>query len=118
MQQYRHSVQFLVPFQLSVQILLEHVPRHVKLQLVEELMEQAVPFVSVPELVELSDVLLPFEQTQLSMPGNLVKLPRRDGVGPAFHEKIAKNKKVNIRYDHKKAMMDKYGKPKKRRNKK
>jgi ATP-dependent RNA helicase RhlE len=52
------------------------------------------------------------------MPGNLVKLPRREDVGPAFHEKKAKNKKVNVRYDHKKAMMDKYGKPKKRRNKK
>jgi len=85
---------------------------------VEALMEQALPFVSVPEEVELSDILLPFEQTQLSMPGNLVKLPRREDVGPAFHEKKAKNKKVNVRYDHKKAMMDKYGKPKKRRNKK
>jgi ATP-dependent RNA helicase RhlE len=88
------------------------------LKLVEELMEQALPFVSVPEEVELSEILLPFEQTQLSMPGNLVKLPRREDVGPAFHEKKAKNKKVNVRYDHKKAMMDKYGKPKKRRNKK
>jgi hypothetical protein len=43
MQQYRHSVQFLVPFQLSVQILLEHVSRHVKLQLVEELMALLSP---------------------------------------------------------------------------
>ena len=31
-------------------------------------------------------------------------------------KKKAKNKKVNVRYDHKKAMMDKYGKPKRKRN--
>jgi ATP-dependent RNA helicase RhlE len=37
-------------------------------------------------------------------------------VGASFHEKKAKNKKVNVRYDHKKAMMDKYGKPKRKRN--
>jgi ATP-dependent RNA helicase RhlE len=35
----------------------------------------------------------------------------------SIHEKKAKNKKVNVRYDHKKAMHEKYGKPKKKRQK-
>jgi ATP-dependent RNA helicase RhlE len=46
------------------------------------------------------------------------KTPSKDEAGPAFHEKKAKNKKVNVRYNHKKAMQEKYGKPKKRGNKK
>jgi ATP-dependent RNA helicase RhlE len=42
-------------------------------------------------------------------------LPSRENRGDSFHEKKAKNKKVNVRYDHKKAMQEKYGKPKKKR---
>jgi ATP-dependent RNA helicase RhlE len=51
----------------------------------------------------------------LAIPGKLIKLPKRDNVGASFHEKKAKNKKVNVRYNHKKAMQEKYGKPKKKR---
>jgi ATP-dependent RNA helicase RhlE len=65
--------------------------------------------------VELTDELLEFEKPVVQIPGKLIKLAKRE-VGPAFHEKKAKNKKVNVRYDHKKAMMDKYGKPKRKRN--
>jgi hypothetical protein len=64
----------------------------------------------------ISEVLLEFEKPKLVTSGKIVKLARPDDVGPAFHEKKAKNKKVNVRYDHKKAMMDKYGKPKRRRS--
>jgi ATP-dependent RNA helicase RhlE len=83
---------------------------------IEELMRQQLPFTTVPETVEFSDVLLEFEKPKLVTSGKIVKLARPDDVGPAFHEKKAKNKKVNVRYDHKKAMMDKYGKPKRRRS--
>jgi ATP-dependent RNA helicase RhlE len=83
---------------------------------IEELMQQQLPFLAIPETVELSSELLEFEKPKVVMPGKLVKLKRPDDVGPAFHEKKAKNKKVNVRYDHKKAMMDKYGKPKRRRS--
>lgn len=83
---------------------------------IEELMRQQLPFTTVPEKVEFSDVLLEFEKPKLVTSGKIVKLARPDDVGPAFHEKKAKNKKVNVRYDHKKAMMDKYGKPKRRRS--
>jgi ATP-dependent RNA helicase RhlE len=83
---------------------------------IEELMRQQLPFSPVPETVEFSDVLLEFEKPKVVIPGKLVKLARPDDVGPAFHEKKLKNKKVNVRYDHKKAMMDKYGKPKRKRS--
>ena len=83
---------------------------------IEELMRQQLPFTTVPETVEFSEVLLEFEKPKLVTSGKIVKLARPDDVGPAFHEKKAKNKKVNVRYDHKKAMMDKYGKPKRRRS--
>jgi ATP-dependent RNA helicase RhlE len=83
---------------------------------IEELMRQQLPFNTIPETVEFSDVLLDFEKPKPVTSGKIVKLARPDDVGPAFHEKKAKNKKVNVRYDHKKAMMDKYGKPKRRRS--
>lgn len=83
---------------------------------IEELMRQQLPFTTVPETVKFADILLEFEKPKLVTSGKIVKLARPDDVGPAFHEKKAKNKKVNVRYDHKKAMMDKYGKPKRRRS--
>ena len=86
------------------------------LEAIEELMQQKLPFQVIPKTVELSSELLEFEKPKVVMPGKLVKMARPDDVGPAFHEKKAKNKKVNVRYDHKKAMMDKYGKPKRRRS--
>jgi len=83
---------------------------------IEELMQQKLSFLDIPESVEISSSLLEFEKPKTSIPGKLVKLKKPDDVGPAFHEKKAKNKKVNVRYDHKKAMMDKYGKPKRKRS--
>ncbi|MFZ9473109.1 MAG: ATP-dependent helicase, partial [Sediminibacterium sp.] len=47
-----------------------------------------------------------------------IKRPKIDAGGGAFHEKSAKNKKVNVRKSHKDEMMKKYGKPKKRGGKK
>jgi ATP-dependent RNA helicase RhlE len=85
---------------------------------VEQLMNRKLMLDPLPEMVEVIDELREFEKPQLSMPNVLVKNPKREDVGPAFHEKKAKNKKVNVRYDHKKAMQEKYGKPKKRGNKK
>ena len=78
-------------------------------------MQQELPFTEVPVEVEMTDELLEFEKPLTQIPGKLLKLAKRE-VGASFHEKKAKNKKVNVRYDHKKAMMDKYGKPKRKRN--
>lgn len=73
---------------------------------------------ALPDEIEVSEVILEFEKPEVKMKNVLVKLPKRDDVGPAFHEKKDKNKKVNVRYNHKKAMQEKYGKPKKRGSKK
>ncbi|MBU3660497.1 MAG: DEAD/DEAH box helicase [Flavobacteriales bacterium] len=83
---------------------------------IEALMRQKLPFAAVPETIEFSSVLLEFEKPKPESTGKIVKLARPDDVGPAFHEKKLKNKKVNVRYNHKKAMMDKYGKPKRKRS--
>lgn len=87
-------------------------------QAIETLMQQTIPVTTFPEEVEVSSELAEFEKPKVQMPNVMVKLPAREDVGPAFHEKKAKNKKVNVRYNHKKAMQEKYGKPKKRRSKK
>jgi ATP-dependent RNA helicase RhlE len=46
------------------------------------------------------------------------KVPKKEESGPAFHEKSAKNSKVNKRKNHKEDMQKKYGKPKTRGAKK
>ena len=84
---------------------------------IEEFMNKKVAIQEFPDAAELSELVLEFEKTQVAMKNTLVKTPK-DQAGPAFHEKKAKNKKVNVRYDHKKAMQEKYGKPKKKGNKK
>lgn len=83
---------------------------------IEELMRQKLTFLPIPAEVQLTYELLEFEKPKVAIPGKLLKLPKRENVGASFHEKKAKNKKVNVRYDHKKAMKEKYGKPKRKRS--
>jgi ATP-dependent RNA helicase RhlE len=85
---------------------------------IEEFMNKKVTIQEFPDEVELSELVLDFEKPQVAMKNTLVKSPSKDQTGPAFHEKKDKNKKVNVRYNHKQAMQDKYGKPKKKGNKK
>lgn len=85
---------------------------------IEAFMNKQVEVRDFPDEVELSELVLDFEKPQVAMKNTLVKLPPKEQAGPAFHEKKAKNKKVNVRYNHKKAMQEKYGKPKKRGSKK
>jgi ATP-dependent RNA helicase RhlE len=85
---------------------------------IEEFMDKKVEIQDFPEEAELSSVILEFEKIQVSMKNTLVKSPNKDEAGPAFHDKKDKNKKVNVRYNHKKAMQEKYGKSKKKGNKK
>jgi ATP-dependent RNA helicase RhlE len=82
---------------------------------IEELMQQQLLFTKVTEDIEFTEELLEFEKPKIIIPGKNSKLPSSENRGPSFHEKIAKNKKVNVRYDHKKAMLEKYGKPKRKR---
>jgi ATP-dependent RNA helicase RhlE len=82
---------------------------------IEALTQKEIPLMAIPSDLEWSTELLEFEKPKVEVPGKMLKLPKRDNVGASFHDKKAKNKKVNVRYDHKKAMQEKYGKPKKKR---
>ena len=84
------------------------------LKAIETLMQKELEFASIPEEVDFTEELLEFEKPKLVVPGKPIKLLKRENVGASFHEKKAKNKKVNVRYNHKKAMLEKYGKPKKK----
>jgi len=83
------------------------------IQEIENYMQKTIPIKALADHVEISAELLEFEKPKTEVGGKILALPKRD-VGPAFHEKLAKNKKVNVRYNHKKAMREKYGKPKKK----
>lgn len=85
---------------------------------VEALMNYEIPVLPLPEDLVISDVLTEDEKPKVRMKTHLVKLPKNEAKGPAFHEKKAKNKKVNIKISHKEKMMKKYGKPKSRGAKK
>lgn len=80
--------------------------------------KQKITVNDLPENVNVSDVLIPEEMPKTEHKIIQLKLPKRENVGAAFHEKKDKNKKVNVRKDWKKAKMDKYGKPKTRGQKK
>lgn len=84
---------------------------------IQELMQQDLSYSNVMDEVVFKDELLEFEKPKMVIPGKILKLPQRANSGDAFHEKKDKNKKVNVRYNHKKAMQEKYGKPKKKRKK-
>ena len=77
---------------------------------IQEFMKMDIPMLPFPAKVEISDVLLPMEMPRIEMPNVEIKNPKKEDVGPAFHEKKAKNKKTNVRVDHKDVMMKKYGK--------
>ncbi len=82
---------------------------------IQELMQRQLSFTEVSEAIEFTDEILEFEKPKIIIPGKNIKLSQRENKGDSFHEKKVKNKKVNVRYNHKKAMQDKYGKPKKKR---
>jgi ATP-dependent RNA helicase RhlE len=85
---------------------------------IEALMRQPIPMLNLPENLEISTVLIDDELPKVHMKTIQIKRPKIDAGGGAFHEKSAKNSKVNVRKSHKDAMMKKYGKPKKRGGKK
>ena len=84
---------------------------------IEGLMKFKIPVTPNPEGLEISDVL-----TRDEIPNNETrniqdkfKIPEQ---GVAFHEKLAKNKKVNMHMTRAEKLKLKYGKPKKRKPKK
>ena len=81
------------------------------LSLIETLMKYQVPIIELPQQLVISEVLTEEEIPKVFMKINQVKAPKKDEVGPAFHEKSAKNSKVNFIVKKKDRMMKKYGKP-------
>jgi ATP-dependent RNA helicase RhlE len=85
---------------------------------IEGLMNYEVPVLSLPDHLVISDVLTDDEMPKVRMRETLIVLPKVSESKGAFHEKLEKNKKVNVKVSHKEKMMAKYGKPKKRGAKK
>ena len=81
------------------------------LTLIEDLMQYRVPVLPLPAHLVISDVLTQDEIPKVYMKTIQLKLPKKEDVGPAFHEKSAKNSKVNFVVRKKDRMMKKYGKP-------
>lgn len=89
-----------------------------ELEAIQSLMKYDVPIAPLPDDLEISDVLTRDEMPKIIMKTDLLKPLKREERGASFHEKSAKNKKVNKKVSHKDKMMEKYGKPKTRGAKK
>jgi ATP-dependent RNA helicase RhlE len=84
---------------------------------IEQFMHKTVNLAPFPEEVEISTMLTEEEDPRTETANITFKQP--DIIpGGAFHEKLEKNKKVNKKVSHKFKMMQKYGKPKTRGQKK
>ncbi len=88
------------------------------MEAIEELMKYKVPVTHLPDHLEISDVLTDDEKPKVRMRETLIALPKPEESGGAFHQKLAKNMKVNVKVSHKEKMRLKYGKPKSRGQKK
>jgi ATP-dependent RNA helicase RhlE len=89
-----------------------------KLEHVQALMNYTIPMRDFPEGVEISMEMIEEERPKVRMKNILVKQPKKEEAGPAFHEKKEKNKKVNQHIRRGDAHKLKYGKPKSARGQK
>jgi len=78
---------------------------------IENLMKYAIPIIPLPADLVISEVLTEDEKPKVFMKIIQLKVPKKEEAGPSFHEKSAKNKKVNFIIKKKDRMMKKYGKP-------
>lgn len=85
---------------------------------IEALMNQKIEILAFPEEVIPTEALIPLEIPSDYVPFNNHKVKKFVPSGPAFHEKKAKNMKVNRKIRKAEAMKIKYGKPIKKRQKK
>lgn len=81
---------------------------------IEELMNTKIPRLALPENLKLSEKLTDDEMPKVDMKNVLVKVASLDERGPAFHDKLDKNKKVNNKVRRCEQMKMKYKKPKTR----
>ena len=89
-----------------------------QLTAIESLMKYKVPIAALPDNLIISDELTEDEKPKIFMKTDAIKVAKKEDAGPAFHEKSAKNSKVNVIVRHKDRMMKKYGKPIRRASKK
>ncbi len=89
-----------------------------QLTAIESLMKYKVPIAALPDNLIISDELTEDEKPKIFMKTDAIKVAKKEDAGPAFHEKSAKNSKVNFIVRHKDRMMKKYGKPIRRASKK
>ncbi|WP_234734060.1 DEAD/DEAH box helicase [Tellurirhabdus bombi] len=85
---------------------------------IEALMNYTIPMLPLPDDLVISDRLTPDEEPKINMKSIVVKRPKPEEGGGAFHEKADKNKKVNVRRDYAAEKRLKYGRPIKRSGKK
>lgn len=84
---------------------------------IEALMQMQIETLDIPDHVEISKELIEEERPQIRERNNPTKRPNDDEVGPAFHEKKDKNKKVNLGGSYRREISKKYKKPKTRGDK-
>jgi ATP-dependent RNA helicase RhlE len=78
---------------------------------IQALMKYEVPVTALPDNLIISDELTEAEKPKIFMKTDAIKPLKKEEGGAAFHEKSAKNSKVNYIVKHKDRMMQKYGKP-------
>jgi ATP-dependent RNA helicase RhlE len=85
---------------------------------IEELMKRPIPESLLPAGFQVTTRLADWEVPEVPMRELSTRLPKKEeGGGAAFHERSAKNSKVNKRVSRKDQMKAKYGKPIKRKGK-
>lgn len=85
---------------------------------IEALMDKKIESKALPDHLEISTELIELEQHQDFIPFDNFNVKAHKPTGPAFHEKKAKNQKVNKKIRHVELMKQKYKKPKTRKAKK
>jgi ATP-dependent RNA helicase RhlE len=80
-------------------------------QAIEAFMKMQIPAASLPPHLQIATRLTEDEMPKVFMKEPAVKLPKKEERGASFHQKSAKNSKVNKRVSRKEEMKKKYGKP-------
>lgn len=89
-----------------------------QLENIENFMKCKMVFLSLPSHIQISTELTEDEQPKVFVKEIQVKVPARIERGASFHEKSAKNSRINKKISRKDQMKKKYGKPITRRGKK
>lgn len=82
---------------------------------IENLMKYKITVGETPVYLEVSDILMPFETEKIDM--KILAPKKKTEVGPAYHEKLEKNQKINKRRNIEAEKKAKYGKAYKKERK-